>query len=130
MKVPKNLSSYMSEMGRKGGKVGGPARAAKLSAKRRLEIARDAAAKRWVIREGCPDCGTRLCPHGTCENYCHDEVCGPCMDEASWHNVAVAEENARNRMWDLVGGFPCLEEISDGVRCNLALGHEGEHQAQ
>ena len=35
------------ELGRLGGKKGGPARAAKLSAKRRSEIARRAAQVRW-----------------------------------------------------------------------------------
>ena len=35
------------ELGRKGGKVGGPARAKVLSAKRRKEIAKKAAAARW-----------------------------------------------------------------------------------
>ncbi len=34
-------------LGRKGGKKGGPARAAKLSAKRRREIAQKAIAARW-----------------------------------------------------------------------------------
>ena len=34
-------------LGRLGGKKGGPARAAKLSAKRRAQIARAAAMKRW-----------------------------------------------------------------------------------
>lgn len=34
-------------LGRLGGRKGGPARAAKLSAKRRTEIARRAAQKRW-----------------------------------------------------------------------------------
>jgi hypothetical protein len=34
-------------LGRLGGKKGGPARAAKLTAKRRAEIAREAAQKRW-----------------------------------------------------------------------------------
>lgn len=34
-------------LGRKGGKVGGAARAAKLSPEKRAEIARTAAAKRW-----------------------------------------------------------------------------------
>ena len=36
------------ERGRKGGKSGGPARAAKLTAKRRREIARKAARARWT----------------------------------------------------------------------------------
>ena len=35
------------ELGRRGGLKGGPARAAKLSAKKRSEIARQAARKRW-----------------------------------------------------------------------------------
>lgn len=41
------ISKVMSAMGRKGGKKGGPARAASLSGKRRSEIAKKAAAKRW-----------------------------------------------------------------------------------
>ena len=39
-------------LGRLGGKKGGPARAAKLSAKRRAEIARNAAKKRWGRKPG------------------------------------------------------------------------------
>jgi hypothetical protein len=35
------------ELGRLGGKKGGPARAAKLSAKKRQQIARKAAMRRW-----------------------------------------------------------------------------------
>jgi hypothetical protein len=35
------------ELGRRGGKKGGPARAAKLTPEQRSEIARKAAAKRW-----------------------------------------------------------------------------------
>jgi hypothetical protein len=35
------------ELGRKGGLIGGPKRAAKLSAERRSEIAKQAAAVRW-----------------------------------------------------------------------------------
>lgn len=38
-------------LGRLGGKKGGPARAAKLSPKRRSEIARKAAMKRWAPRK-------------------------------------------------------------------------------
>lgn len=37
----------LSELGRKGGSLGGPARAEKLSPKRRREIAKKAAAARW-----------------------------------------------------------------------------------
>lgn len=40
------------ELGRLGGKKGGPARAAKLSAKRRKEIARNAANARWAKVRG------------------------------------------------------------------------------
>jgi hypothetical protein len=39
-------------LGRLGGKKGGPARAAKLSKKRRSEIARAAAKKRWNREQG------------------------------------------------------------------------------
>lgn len=41
---------YASALGRLGGKRGGPARAASLSAKRRAEIARRAARARWKKR--------------------------------------------------------------------------------
>jgi hypothetical protein len=40
------------ELGRKGGLKGGKARAAKLSAKRRSEIAKKAAAARWKPQRG------------------------------------------------------------------------------
>jgi hypothetical protein len=40
------------ELGRQGGLKGGPARAAKLSARRRSEIARKAAAARWGKSSG------------------------------------------------------------------------------
>ena len=42
------VSAYLAEIGRKGGKKGGPARAKKLSAKKRKEIARKAAKMRWA----------------------------------------------------------------------------------
>lgn len=41
------ISKYLSEIGRKGGLKGGKARAEKLSAKKRKEIAQKAANKRW-----------------------------------------------------------------------------------
>ncbi len=41
------VSEYLAEIGRRGGKVGGRARAANLSAKRRSAIARKAAKARW-----------------------------------------------------------------------------------
>ena len=42
------VRAYLTEIGRKGGLKGGPARAKKLSAKRRKEIARKAAEARWA----------------------------------------------------------------------------------
>jgi len=45
--------------------------------------------------------------------------------EREAHNLWVAERNAANRIWNLVGGFECEEEIVDGVRCNRPLGQEG-----
>jgi hypothetical protein len=41
------VSEYLSQIGRKGGLRGGNARAEKLSARRRKEIARKAALARW-----------------------------------------------------------------------------------
>lgn len=41
------ISEYLSQIGRKGGLKGGPARAKKLSSKKRKEIAKKAAKTRW-----------------------------------------------------------------------------------
>jgi len=41
------ISEYLATIGRKGGLKGGPARANKLSAKKRKEIAKKAAKSRW-----------------------------------------------------------------------------------
>jgi hypothetical protein len=41
----------MSEIGKKGGTVGGPARSAALTAKKRKEIAAKAAAARWAPKK-------------------------------------------------------------------------------
>ncbi len=41
---------HAAALGRLGGKKGGPARAAKLTAEQRREIAKRAAAKRWAAR--------------------------------------------------------------------------------
>jgi len=41
------ISEYLAEIGRKGGLKGGKARAKKLSAKKRKEIAKKAAKSRW-----------------------------------------------------------------------------------
>ena len=42
------ISEYLSQIGHKGGLKGGPARAKKLSSKKRKEIARKAAKTRWA----------------------------------------------------------------------------------
>jgi hypothetical protein len=42
------VKEYLARIGRKGGLKGGKARAMKLSAQRRLEIARKAAKARWA----------------------------------------------------------------------------------
>ena len=42
------VSEVMREMGKKGGKLGGPARAAKLTPDQRSESARKAVAARWA----------------------------------------------------------------------------------
>jgi hypothetical protein len=44
---PNPISEYLATIGRKGGLKGGKARAAKLSAKKRSEIAKNAAKARW-----------------------------------------------------------------------------------
>ena len=41
------ISEYLAEIGRRGGLTGGKARAKKLSAKKRKEIAKKAAISRW-----------------------------------------------------------------------------------
>lgn len=46
-RVPAAVNPHAAALGRLGGLKGGPARAAKLSAKRRREIARAAARARW-----------------------------------------------------------------------------------
>ncbi len=43
-----SIKDYLAKIGRKGGLKGGKARAAKLSAKKRSEIAKKAARKRWT----------------------------------------------------------------------------------
>jgi hypothetical protein len=42
------ISEYLSQIGKRGGLKGGPARAKKLSSKKRKEIARKAAKTRWA----------------------------------------------------------------------------------
>jgi len=52
--VKKKKLAAAVELGRLGGLKGGPARASKLSAKRRSEIARNAANARWANAEDTP----------------------------------------------------------------------------
>jgi hypothetical protein len=47
IEITDEMRAAAAAFGRIGGKIGGPARAAKLSAKKRSEIARKAAAARW-----------------------------------------------------------------------------------
>jgi hypothetical protein len=47
-KLPPAVTAYFAKEGRKGGKKGGPARAAALSPERRSEISAKAAAARWA----------------------------------------------------------------------------------
>ena len=47
-------NAYAVALGRRGGRKGGPARAKKLSAERRSEIAQKAAQTRWAKREPKP----------------------------------------------------------------------------
>jgi len=47
-KEKSEISKYLSEIGKRGGLKGGPARAKKLSSKKRKEIARNAAKTRWA----------------------------------------------------------------------------------
>jgi len=44
-----SIKEYLADIGRKGGLKGGRARAAKLSAKRRKQIAKRAAKARWQV---------------------------------------------------------------------------------
>jgi len=45
------IKGYLSRIGRKGGLKGGKARAAKLSASRRKQIAKRAAKARWLVSQ-------------------------------------------------------------------------------
>ncbi len=50
--VPANISKYMSEIGRKGGQIGGKRRLSTLSDKERRQIAAKAAKARWSKPKG------------------------------------------------------------------------------
>jgi len=47
VEITDEMRAAAAAFGRMGGKIGGPARAASLSKKRRVQIAKDAAAARW-----------------------------------------------------------------------------------
>ncbi|HEY4639910.1 MAG TPA: hypothetical protein VII75_01075 [Thermoanaerobaculia bacterium] len=47
IEITDEMRAAAAAFGRIGGRIGGPARAAKLSKKRRVQIAKDAAAARW-----------------------------------------------------------------------------------
>jgi len=49
-KLVNPISAYLAEIGRKGGLKGGKARAKRLSAKKRSEIAKSAARARWKVK--------------------------------------------------------------------------------
>lgn len=46
-KVPPEFSAYLAKLGKKGGKKGGPARAAAMTPEQRSESARKAVTARW-----------------------------------------------------------------------------------
>lgn len=47
VKVPSELRAYLAKLGKKGGKRGGPARAAAMTPEQRSESARKAVQARW-----------------------------------------------------------------------------------
>ena len=50
-KVPLELRAYLAKLGKKGGKRGGPARAAAMTPEQRSEAARKAVNARWAKRK-------------------------------------------------------------------------------
>jgi hypothetical protein len=50
-KVPQELREYLAKLGKKGGKKGGPARAAAMTPEQRSESARKAVSARWAKRK-------------------------------------------------------------------------------
>ena len=47
-RIPKDVRSYFSKLGKKGGKKGGTARAANMTPEQRTESARNAVVARWA----------------------------------------------------------------------------------
>jgi hypothetical protein len=50
-KLPEDVRAYFARMGKKGGKIGGSLRAAKMTAEERSESARKAVQARWAKRK-------------------------------------------------------------------------------
>jgi hypothetical protein len=50
-KVPQELREYLAKLGKKGGKKGGPARAAAMTPEQRSESARKAVQARWAKKK-------------------------------------------------------------------------------
>ncbi len=50
-KLPPDIRAFFAKMGAQGGKIGGRARAERLTPERRREIARGAIAARWAKRD-------------------------------------------------------------------------------
>jgi hypothetical protein len=50
-KIPSELREYLAKLGKKGGKKGGPARAAAMTPEQRSESARKAVTARWAKRK-------------------------------------------------------------------------------
>jgi hypothetical protein len=50
-KVPQELREYLAKLGKKGGKKGGPARAAAMTPEQRSESARKAVNARWAKKK-------------------------------------------------------------------------------
>jgi hypothetical protein len=51
VKLPAEMREYLSKLGRKGGKKGGPARAAAMTPEQRSESARKAVTARWAKKK-------------------------------------------------------------------------------
>jgi hypothetical protein len=51
VKIPPEMREYLSKLGKKGGKKGGPARAAAMTPEQRSESARKAVTARWAKRK-------------------------------------------------------------------------------
>jgi hypothetical protein len=50
-KIPPEMRAYLSKLGKKGGKKGGPARAAAMTPEQRSESARKAVMARWAKKK-------------------------------------------------------------------------------